>query len=85
MCAGAAPSYATDVAPVFANRCGSCHAPTGQEPTHPFQTYAQVFSQRATILAQLHACKMPPAEAAQPSAAERAAILTWLVCGAPNN
>ena len=30
-------------------------------------------------------CSMPPSSGAQPSAAERDAILQWIACGAPNN
>jgi len=82
---GTPPSYADDVAPVIAARCGACHAPNGQEPSKLFGTYTQVFAQRTSVLGQLHACKMPPAGAPTLTSDERRVVLTWLVCGAPNN
>jgi len=83
--AGTPPSYASDVAPVIAGRCSTCHAPNEQEPSKLFGTYSQVFSQRTSILGQIHACKMPPAGAPTLTSDERRAVLTWLVCGAPDN
>ena len=79
------PSYQNDVAPIFANRCTACHSPTGQEPTRLLTDYADVFAQRSAVLTQVYGCLMPPAGAMAPSASERALLLDWLVCGAPNN
>ena len=84
-CVQPAPSYKTDVQPVMSARCLSCHAPGGQEAALPFTTYSQVFANRAAILDQTYACRMPPAGSPPPTAPERALLLHWLVCGAPNN
>jgi uncharacterized membrane protein len=66
-------------------RCRACHAPGGQEASIPFTTYEQIFARRSAILNQVYACKMPPEGAPAPSADERAQLLAWLVCGAPDN
>lgn len=80
------PSYAKDVAPILANRCAPCHFPGGVEvAAHDLSTYARVQAQRGSVLDQLHSCLMPPPDAGQPTAQERAAVLGWLVCGAQNN
>ena len=85
-CPSPPPSYARDVAPVIAARCGPCHAPGGVEAAQrDFSAYATVHTQRVTILTQIHACLMPPADAGTLDAAERATLQGWLVCGAPDN
>jgi uncharacterized membrane protein len=84
-CPGTAPSYAADIAPILSSRCRACHTAGGIESTQSFDTYADVQSRRSGILTQLHACLMPPADQAQPTAVERQKILAWLVCGAMNN
>ena len=73
------PSYATDVQPI------TCHSPSGEEPSRPLQTYGEVFALRGSILGQVNNCIMPLGSATQPTDAQRVALLTWLVCGAPNN
>lgn len=81
-----APSYAQTIAPIFASRCQSCHREGGEaggEKT--FDTYKTVFDDRRAILNQVYACSMPPSSDEALSDAERAALLTWFVCGAPNN
>jgi hypothetical protein len=84
-CPMAAPSYANDVAPILQNSCSPCHSSGGQAANKPLSDYADVYARRGAILYQLHACKMPPASAPQPTEEERAALLAWLVCGAPDN
>jgi len=84
-CPSAAPSYQTTVAPIINLRCITCHSPGGQEASRPLQTYSQVYSERSAVLNQVYACNMPPASAAKPTEEERQALLTWLVCGAPQN
>jgi hypothetical protein len=37
------------------------------------------------MLGRVSRCIMPPICAAQPTSDERAKLLMWLVCGAPNN
>lgn len=84
-CPDGAPSYAAQVAPLLARRCGACHTAGGVSATHAFDSYEQVHAQRTGILVQLHACLMPPADQPQATADERQTIFAWLVCGAQNN
>jgi len=37
------------------------------------------------VLTQVYSCRMPQPGAAPLTEAERAALLGWLVCGAPND
>ena len=84
-CPSPAPGFAVDAFPAIQSRCTGCHSPTGIEANRAYTSYQQIFSQRAAILHQLYACRMPPATAPQPTAEERQALLAWLVCGAPND
>jgi hypothetical protein len=81
------PSFATDVAPVVARVCGmKCHAPGGIAQNRPLTDYASVVALGDAILNQVSVCNMPPADA-DPALgeADRATLLAWIVCGAPNN
>jgi hypothetical protein len=84
-CPTPTPSYANDVAPIFATYCNDCHSPTGQAPDRPFQTYAEIFARRTSVLSFTYGCQMPPAAFPQPTEEERVTLLGWLVCNAPNN
>ncbi|MEP7122242.1 MAG: hypothetical protein ABJE95_15080 [Byssovorax sp.] len=84
-CPVPAPKWGADVAPVIEARCAVCHAMGGVAADKPLTTYAEVFSRRGAILNQVHACKMPQAGSTQLTAAERAALQGWLVCGAPDD
>lgn len=85
-CPAVVPSYSKDVAPVIARRCAPCHAPGGLESNRPYQTYDQVKSVQVGILFQVRSCKMPPADGGTPlSDDEKATLLGWLYCDAPNN
>ena len=84
-CPSPAPTFAADAQPVFMDHCVKCHAPGGQEPSFPFQTYSQIQSQKITILGQIHTCLMPPAGEVALTSAERQAVLGWIVCGANND
>ena len=84
-CPSPAPSYQSDVAPVIMQKCVSCHSPGGQSSDRPLQTYAEVFALRTSVLTQVYGCLMPPVGSPQLTPSERAAILGWLVCGAPQN
>jgi hypothetical protein len=79
------PSYSADVAPIISAHCLKCHAPGGQEASKDFTTYQHVFDQRAAILDQFYSCRMPPEDEPRPTSPERALLLGWLVCKAPNN
>jgi hypothetical protein len=86
-CPSPAPSYASTVLPILESRCVPCHAAggTGASKGHEYTSYARIFADRGSILNQVYGCRMPPPEAAAPLPPERAALLAWLVCGAPNN
>jgi hypothetical protein len=87
-CPSPAPSYATQVSGIIQTNCVPCHGPGGVEATLPFATYDDITGTSGRYMDmyfQLHACKMPPPDAGQPSEADREAILAWLLCQAPNN
>lgn len=84
-CVGAPPSYAADVAPLLSRRCSSCHDPTGVAGNTPLDTYVHVHQSRTTVLTRVYGCQMPPAGETPLGAGERAILLRWLVCDAPNN
>jgi uncharacterized membrane protein len=84
-CPTTTPSYKTDVAPVLANYCASCHAAGGEQSDKPLDTYQGASSLVTNMENQIAGCSMPPSSDAQPTAAERETVLAWIVCGAPNN
>jgi hypothetical protein len=85
-CPTPTPSFAGEVDPIIVRRCGGCHLDGGvAQPTRDFTTYDDIFRQRSPILNQVYSCNMPPPDAGQPTPEERAALLGWLVCKAPNN
>ena len=84
-CPAVFPSYAKDVAPVIEQACTPCHAPGGEQANRKLVDYAGAFTNRSPMLNQVHACRMPPANAPPLGADGRKVLLTWLVCGAPNN
>jgi mono/diheme cytochrome c family protein len=93
-CPSDAPGYAATIAPIVKTRCLGCHAPGGQAADKPLGTWDDVHARRSAVLNQVYSCSMPPTEGGplgMPSTgsgltdAERAALLGWLVCGAPND
>ena len=84
-CPASPPSYAKDVAPVIQQSCTPCHAPGGREASRLLTDYAGAFANRGPALNQIHACRMPPQDAPPLGAGGKNTLLTWLVCGAPNN
>jgi hypothetical protein len=84
-CPSTTPSYQTDVAPVIATYCTSCHAAGGQESDKPLDTYAGVSARQGDVENELAGCTMPPSGSAQPTSAQIQAVLDWIACGAPNN
>ena len=83
-CPPGAPSYKTDIVPLIQLRCFPCHAPGGQAG-RPLNSYGALFAQRGSVLDQVDNCIMPPPTAPALAATERAVLLVWLVCNAPNN
>lgn len=84
-CPAAAPSYSQDIAPILSASCTSCHGPGGQESQIDFTSYSGVYTKRQSILAQIYDCAMPPSGATALATKDAETLLTWLVCGAPNN
>jgi hypothetical protein len=85
-CPSPSPRFAADVQPIFERRCWRCHTGSGEAAaSHDFSSYDRIFGQRSAILNQVYACRMPPSEATPLAAEERAALLGWLVCKAPND
>lgn len=85
-CTSAPPSYDAAIAPLIERRCLGCHGPGGVAyPQRDLSTYAQVYKRRGTALGQVYGCVMPPLDAGQLTSEERAELLQWFVCDAPNN
>jgi hypothetical protein len=89
-CPGTPPSWQSDVEPLIATYCLTCHSDGGVAPaTFDYTSYAGVYKNRAEMLTQVYQCVMPLVDAsppaAEPSEAERQTIVSWLVCGAPDN
>jgi hypothetical protein len=83
-CPSSVPSYAKTIAPALMAKCVFCHEPGGPS-VHSLQTYADVYALRGSVLDQVYASKMPQAGSPPLTSDERAALLAWLVCEAPNN
>jgi hypothetical protein len=84
-CQPPVPSYASDVAPIFAARCVTCHdgGPGGE---WPLQSYDDVSTWGGPITIQLRNCSMPPPDSGHTlPESERETINAWLVCGAQDN
>jgi cytochrome c553 len=84
-CPSTQPSYQTDVAPILASYCVSCHQAGGSQANKPLETYQGASNLSGDVESQVAGCSMPPSSDAQPTAAQRETILTWVLCGAPNN
>jgi uncharacterized membrane protein len=85
-CATNAPSYATVIAPLVRERCLSCHFAGNRNSSVVLETQQELSQRTQLVETQVYRCTMPPPGDAPPLAeAERAELLQWLVCGAPNN
>lgn len=82
VCPAPAPRYA-DVETIVGQRCVSCHYGMPQGPW-PLTDYQSVVDWQDLIRNDVLNCTMPPADSGVVmTAAERAAILTWILCGTP--
>jgi mono/diheme cytochrome c family protein len=85
-CPSDVASYQAKIRVIIEQRCLACHGPGGvADSKHDLATYDRVYAQRSAILNQAYACQMPPSTEPPLSSMERAALLGWLVCQAPNN
>jgi hypothetical protein len=82
-CVDGAPSYRQEVAAIIDERCNVCHYPSNPLTNVVLSDYEAVYALRRTVQSRIYSCVMPPEEAPQLESAERAALLEWLVCGAP--
>jgi hypothetical protein len=78
------PSYATEVAPVVAANCTSCHSASGTEASLPLDTYANLKANATQVASQVSGGQMPQPPATI-SAADKGVILDWVACGALDN
>ena len=79
------PHFAADVLPIFTAVCTNCHAPGGAASGQPLTSYAEISQRKDAILLQIDSCRMPPSPTPTLMAEQRAAILGWIVCGAPDD
>ena len=84
-CNTAAPSYATEIAPLVAARCLDCHFAGNHNSSVVLETQSELNGQRGLVETQVYRCQMPPSDGGAMSDSDRALLLKWLVCGAPNN
>jgi len=84
-CPSIVPSYQDDVAFILEAHCNSCHGVDGVAQDRPLTDYANVYRQRSAVLNQTFNCHMPPEPERALTMEQRAKLLAWLVCKAPNN
>jgi hypothetical protein len=89
------PSYVAQVQPILQDHCYECHADGGiitASSNVDLGSYEAVYAERGAVLSQLSFCTMPPSVYAAglpapvaPTPADRATVLSWLKCHAPDN
>ena len=85
-CPAELPSFANEVAPLFAAHCGQCHSPADPFGPWPLDNASDISDWSLSIKADLEDCLMPPPDSDTPlSDADRQTLHTWLACGAPAN
>jgi len=84
-CPGSAPSYAEEIGPLVAERCGGCHYRGNRNSKQVLETYDDLHASVSVIEKEVYRCQMPPQGEPVLSAEERDRFLRWLVCGAPDN
>jgi hypothetical protein len=86
-CPSSVPSFQHDVNAIIIAECLPCHDPaTGQNQPPALNGYAAIAASAGQSLDQVNICKMPPPDAGFAIlATDRQTLMTWYVCGAPNN
>ena len=84
-CPSPAPSYTNDVAPLISKYCEvpGCHVSTGSG-VGVLSPYAALYADRVNAQSYIYQCLMPLMPP-KPTTEERITLLSWFVCGAPNN
>jgi hypothetical protein len=82
-CPSPAPSYQAQVGTLIQTYCAPCHSPSGVAFDHLLDNYDEVNSIHGSVLDQVNACNMPPADGGLPlPEADRKIIVEWVACGA---
>jgi hypothetical protein len=86
-CPSSVPSFQRDVNSIIVGSCLPCHDPTtGIHEPPALNGYAAISSAAGPSLDQISRCLMPPTDGGFAlAAADRQSLMTWYVCGAPNN
>jgi hypothetical protein len=84
-CDTATPSYATEIASLVEAHCLDCHFAGNHNSSVVLETQSELNRQRGLVETQVYRCQMPPSDGGPLSTSDRARLLKWLVCGAPNN
>jgi hypothetical protein len=93
------PSYTNDIARIISRSCLQCHGTGGvgaavggdatadpnSQDAHNWSRHENLYRARVDVMQQVFLCNMPPSIAPPLPPADRALLLDWLVCGAPNN
>lgn len=85
-CPSPPPTWTTDIQTIIEARCYPCHGPGGVEQSaQDFTSYQGTTVVSATIDFEVFHCLMPPPDAGAATPAEQLTILTWILCGTPND
>ncbi len=86
-CPVTVPSFQSQVSSIVQTVCATpCHSPGQLAASRPLSDYQSIFNLKDAILNNVSVCNMPPPIAmTQLGEADRATLMSWIVCGAPNN
>jgi uncharacterized membrane protein len=84
-CSNAVSSYSSRIASIICSRCLTCHFTGNTISGVSLADQASVHDHRSVVLTQVYHCAMPPAGVEGLASEDRAVLLQYLVCGAPNN
>ena len=84
-CPSPAPTWTSQVLPIYQSACISCHQAEGQAFDTPLDTYQNAYARRSGTIDQVYSCFMPPAGTGRLTLKQRDVILDWLLCGAPEH
>jgi hypothetical protein len=86
-CPSSVPSFQRDIHSIIVADCLPCHNPPGASQPPALNSYQAVSTSASQSLDQIAGCLMPPRDGGLfvLSEQDRQTLLTWYVCGAPNN
>jgi hypothetical protein len=86
VCPELVPSFAATIVPILDASCNTCHAADVPDAPWPLHDLGDVQAWRDLIIPDLLDCSMPPPGGGVTlSEVDRQQILTWIVCGTPDN